>query len=378
LEEATLVIKLFAVVNGEILDDLNNNISATYTRIHYLLKGIKDFPGAEVNSIRFSQIPSKNKLLRICNNIIKTEVAIRTALTLLANRPMVYFAYPHSLTTMQNRAIFRVCDMLKLNIILDIHDTIEQARVIGIGRSALNRGQESYYFGKATLILALNNPMWNHLKEKYQIPQDKRVVFVPNAYEERFCELYPVVYKGVPNRFNICYLGGLTKNRGVEILVKACEELHRKYPYLKLYLFGSYGEGLTPELKDTIHRSDFIDRRQIPRKDLPEALEEVDLFVMPYDPKVSYMNFSSPTKLFEYIGTGKPILCTKCESLLEVGEHGGIIYVDYDATDLEKKAEMLILNPKFREELSQELIRIRPHHTWKERAKIVYKALESL
>ncbi len=372
------MMELFAVVNGEILADLDTNISATYTRIHYLLNDIKGFPGIEVKSIRFNQMPNKNLKSCIYNNIIKSVVAIMTVATLLATSPAVYFAYPHSLTTVQNRAIFHVCEMLKLNIVLDIHDTIEQAQVIGMGRSTLNWDLESYCFRKATLILALNSPMWNHLKDKYQIPPDKRVIIVPNAYEEGFRELFPDTYKSVPNRFNICYLGGLTKNRGIEILVKASKELHKKYPYIKLYLFGSYGEGLTQELKDTINMCDFIDRRQIPRKDLPGALNEVDLFVMPYDPRESYMNFSSPTKLFEYIGTGKPILCTKCESLLEIGEHGGIIYVDYDAADLEKEAEMLILNPEIREELSRELFKIRPQHTWKERAERVYKALESL
>jgi len=265
-----------------------------------------------------------------------------------------------------------------LDIVLDIHDTIEQAQVIGTRKSTLSKNLESYCFRKSTLILALNRSMWNYLKDKYRITQDKRVVFVPNAYEERFCELYPNTYKSIQNRFNVCYLGGLTKNRGIEILVNACDELHKKYPYLKLYLFGSYGESITFKLKDAIEKSDFIVRKRIPRKDLPEALDEVDLFVMPYDPRESYMNFSSPTKLFEYIGTAKPILCTKCESLLEIGKDGGIIYVNYDAQDLEEKAEMLILNPEIRKKLSEELIKIRPYHTWKERAKTVHEALKSL
>ena len=61
------------------------------------------------------------------------------------------------------------------------------------------------------------------------------------------------------------------------------------------------------------------------------------------------MNFSSPTKLFEYIGTAKPILCTKCESLLEIGKDGGIIYVNYDATRFRKKsgnADLESRNPR--------------------------------
>ncbi len=372
------MIKLFAVVNGEILDDLENNVSATYTRIHYLLMEIMNFPDVEVKCISFRQLPGKNFISLVYNNLIKTIVAVRTATALIANRPAVFFAYPHSLTTIQNRAIFHLCERLKLDIILDIHDTMEQAQVIGTGETTLSNDMESYCFRKATLILALNQPMWNYIKDKYQIAQNKFVAFVPNAYEDDFCEVYPNAYTSVQNRFNICYLGGLTKNRGIEVLVKACEELHKRYPYMRLYLFGSYGEGINQELRDAIEKNDFIVRRQIPRKNLPSALEEVDLFVMPYDPGESYMNFSSPTKFFEYIGTAKPILCTKCESLLEVGKDGGIIYINFDAGDLEKKAEMLILSPEIRERLSRELIKIRPHHTWKERAKTVHEALASL
>jgi glycosyltransferase involved in cell wall biosynthesis len=371
-------IKLFAVLNGEILEDLGDNVSATYTRIHYLLNGIKDFPDVTVSSIRFRQISSNNIFSIIYNNIIKTIVAIRTATTIIKDKPMVFFAYPHSLTTIQNRFIFRLCELLQFKIVLDIHDTIEQATVIGNGKSTLNSNLEGYYFRKANLVLALNQPMWNYLQNKYSIPQNKQVAFVPNAYEEDLSKLYPNGYKSVDNRFNVCYLGGLTKNRGIEILVQACEDLHKRYPYLKLYLFGSYGESIPYKLKDSIERSSFIVRRQVPRKDLSKALQEVDLLVMPYDPRQSYMNFSSPAKLFEYIGTGKPILCTKCESLLEIGKDGGIIYVNYDAADIEKKTEMLIVNPEIREKMSKEVIEIRQHHTWRERAKRVNEALKSL
>jgi glycosyltransferase involved in cell wall biosynthesis len=377
-EGGELVIKLFAVVNGRILDDLDTNVSATYTRIHYLLNGIGSFPDLVVKSISYKQKPGKNLTSLLYNNLIKTIVAFRSAAALIVDRPVVFFAYPHSLTTMQNRSLFHWCRFLQLDTVLDIHDTVEQAQVIGTGKSTLSREQESYYFRNAALILALNLPMWDYLRKKYKIDQNKRIAFVPNAYEETLGEKYPNRYNSIQNRFNICYLGGLTKNRGIEILFRACEELYKKYPYMKLYLFGSYGESITSELKDSIERSDFIVRKQIPRKDLPEALDDVDLFVMPYDPRESYMNFSSPTKLFEYIGTAKPILCTKCESLLEIGKDGGIIYVNYDALDLEEKAEMLIVNPEIREKLSEELIKIRPGHTWKERAKTVHEALKSL
>jgi glycosyltransferase involved in cell wall biosynthesis len=372
------MIRLFAAVNGEVIDDLEDNTTPTYTRIHYLINGLKMFKDVEVTSISYHLLANSGVVGILYNNVLKTMVALRSALLLISSRPIVYFAYPSSLTTIQNRALFRICRMIGLEIILDIHDTVEQAGAVGGIRSTLNTDMECSYFKIASLILALNRQMWGYLAEKYQISGHKQVVFVPNAFEEDFCRLFPDSYKCVANRFNICYLGGLTKNRGIEILFNACQELHKKYPYMKLFLFGSFGESISLELKDAIERSDFILRKQIPRKDLPDDLHDVDLFVMPYDPRESYMNFSSPTKLFEYIGTAKPILCTKCESLLEIGKDGGIIFIDYDALDLGKKTEMLILNPETRETLSKELIKIRSHHTWKERAKVVHEALKSL
>ncbi|MDH7597986.1 MAG: glycosyltransferase family 4 protein [Methanothrix sp.] len=254
---------------------------------------------------------------------------------------------------------------------------MEQANVLGTGKPLFSSDLERKYIQKASLVIALNQYMWNYLKYKYQI-WNKKVVFIPNAYENEFCNLYASAYKSVVNRFNICYVGGLTKNRGIELIVKVCKKLHEKYPYLKLYLFGSYGEAISSELKETIENSEFIIRKQIRRKDLPSSLLEMDLLIMPYDPRNDYMNFSSPTKLFEYIGTCKPILCTKCKSLLDIGETGGIMYIDYDESDIKNKIELLILNPQLREKLSNELMNIRLHHTWQERAKILHNALASL
>lgn len=372
------MIKLFAVVNGRIIEGLENHTTPVYSNTHYLLNELEKFDDIDVIAYSFNQLPKKGLISILYNNVIKTIIAFRSALALISLRPMVYFAYPHSLTTVQNRAIFWLCTLLKLEIVMKIHDTVEQANAVGVTKFALSSNLESYYLRKATQILALNEPMWSCLKNKYQIPPDKRVIFTPNAFEESFCSAYPISYKSMENRFNICYVGGLTKNRGIEILLKACEELHKRYPYLQLYIFGSYGEGVSQETKDTIERSNFILMRQVPRKDLLGALKDVDLFVMPYNPEESYMNFSSPTKFFEYIGTAKPILCTKCESLLDIGKNGGIIYVDYDAGDIVEKAELLIENPEIREEMSRDLIKLRPYHTWRERAKKFHEALKSL
>ncbi len=377
-QDNTQVTNLFVVVNGNILEDLGENVSATYTRIHYLLRDLRDYPNIEIDSIYFKQLDRKDSRAVIYNNIIKFIVAVRTAQKLIMKRPLVYFAYPHSLTTVQNRAIFRLCKMINIKLILDIHDTIEQANAVGTGRSKLNESYERYCFRESTILLpSMDGALWRRLQKDYEIPDNKRIVYVPNAFEEEFIDYYPNPYKSQGDRFNICYIGGITKNRGIELLVQACSELQMRYPQLRLLLFGTYGEAMPADMKHIISKSDFIIMKEIPRKDIPRSFDDIDLFAMPYNPHEIYMSSITPTKFFEYIGTAKPILCTKCESLTGIGSDGSIVYVDYELEDFKSKIETLIKNPELREKMSKKLLNLRNEHTWKERAGRIYRELRA-
>lgn len=370
--------KLFAVVNGEVIESLEENTTPTYTRIHFLLNELRNFEDMEVMFISFHLLPKKGPVSVLYNNVLKTAVAMRSALLLILYRPGVYFAYPHSLTTMQNRALFWLCKMINLKIILDIHDTIEQANAVGTGKSALSEAYESYCFKESTLLLpSMDGPLWRRLMRAYRVSKDKRIVYLPNAFEEEFIKYYPDPYKSQSNRFNVCYIGAISKNRGIELLIEACFNLHERHPELKLLLLGDYGVGISEKMKRFISESDFITLKEIPRKDIPRSFAAIDLFVMPYNPHEEYMNSVTPTKLFEYIGTGKPILCTQCESIMDIGSDGSIMYVDYELEDFKLKIETLIKSPKLREEMSKKLFSLRKKHTWMERAERMYKELKA-
>jgi glycosyltransferase involved in cell wall biosynthesis len=294
-------------------------------------------------------------------------------------RPFVYFEYPFFMIDFQNRWIFRICNLLGIRTILDVHDTIDQAEAISDGKWALNQRIEEYLFTNASLIsFSLSPSMWDEIRTRYNISADKKIVFVPNAFEESLMELFQYPYKSVRGRFNIMYVGGLSKNRGIDLLVQACSRLHGKYNCIKLYLFGNYGFGVSDDIKNIIETSDFIEKKFVLRKDIPHELRNADLLVMPYNPHEMYMSRITPMKFFEYIGTGIPILSTKCESLSEIMVQGDIISVDYDVKDFERKIEQLINDPELRNRMSINLMRIRHLHTWEERARRLNEAIESL
>lgn len=363
--------------NGEILGDLQNNISPSFTREHYLLNGLRVFSDINLISIPYKQFPRTNFVYRAYNNIIKSIVVLKSILILLKGNPLVFFTYPTSLTTIQNQFLFRFCKLLSFRIILDVQDTNAQIEAIGNGRSVLSNKLEKYCLKHSKLLLTLNKEMWSHIKNQYNL-SSKNIVISPNGFEKSFIEEYPDQYKSIKNRFNICYTGGITKNRGIDILVQACTELQEKYSYLKLDIIGFYGEGVSKELKYTIETSDFIVRKEVPRKEIRKIFQDIDLCIMPYNPNEGYLNRSSPTKLYEYIGCGKPIICTKCDSLIEIGKNDSILYVDYDVEDFKRKIEFLINNPEIRESMSKKLIEIRSEYLWDKRATDLHDAIKLL
>ena len=370
------MIRIFAVLNGAVFDD-DRNWSPTYTRIRFLLGELARYEDVGVDTISFGLLPGKALPERLYNNAIKTAVALRSAYRLLRDRPLAFFAYPHSLTTFQNRLLFRLCTACRIPTAVDIHDTREQATAVGDGQFGVPQRTEGYCLARATLLIALNPRMWERIRQMYPLGGTP-VVFVPNGVEEEFFTHHSAPYSPVEGRFNICYTGALTKNRGIDLLVSSCSILRERYPWIRLHLIGPYGPGIPDDLKETIETSDFIVRVELPRNAISAALTPMDLLVLPYNPEEPYLNLASPTKLFEYIGAARPILCTKCESLTDIDSGGGFIYADYSVPEMAGAIERLIVHPEVREEMGRALCRIRESHTWKERASRIYHGIRSL
>ena len=144
-------------------------------------------------------------------------------------RPLAFFAYPHSLTTFQNRLLFRLCVICRIPTVIDIHDTREQAVAVGNGHFGVRQAMEEYCFSRATLRIALNPAMWKRIRQVNRL-DDVPVLFVPNGVEEDFFTQHQAPYSPVEGQFNVCYIGALTKNRGIDVLVRSCSILRERYP----------------------------------------------------------------------------------------------------------------------------------------------------
>ena len=180
------------------------------------------------------------------------------------------------MATFQNRLLFLFCAAYRIPTAVDIHDIREQAAAVGSGSFGVRKGMERYCITRATLLLALNPLMWEHIRQTYHTGVSP-VVFISNGVEEEFFTWHPAPYSPVEGQFNICYTGALTKNRGIDFLVRSCSILHEHYPWVRLHLIGPYGPGIPDDLKEEIEIGDFIVRTELP-----------------YNPQEPYLNYYPP------------------------------------------------------------------------------------
>jgi glycosyltransferase involved in cell wall biosynthesis len=112
-----------------------------------------------------------------------------------------------------------------------------------------------------------------------------------------------VVYIGVMNN----------KKDGVDILIEAFAQVKHLIPNLKLYLFGPYHYDTPGHLNQiaNLQLSDSVFYKgEVHRDNVPSILAEAELLVLPRpDSKQAQGGF--PTKLGEYLATGKPVCATK-------------------------------------------------------------------
>jgi glycosyltransferase involved in cell wall biosynthesis len=204
---------------------------------------------------------------------------------------------------------------LGYRMILDI-------RTIPVTHSRLRSAVESYFFGKSVRFAADNfsgvtyvtAEMKYHCKKKYGLPEHKSLVWNSGVNAYKFT---PQRKKLGRETFILIYHGSMTKNRGVDKLIKALALLESDD--IRLLLLGS-GKALS-YLKRLASRFK-MDRKvlfepPVPYEKVTEYINRADAGVLPF-PDWEGWNTSSPIKLFEYLACGRPVIATKIPAHVSV------------------------------------------------------------
>ncbi|OQX78459.1 MAG: hypothetical protein B6D61_05410 [Bacteroidetes bacterium 4484_249] len=218
---------------------------------------------------------------------------------------------------------------LEMSEFLDIYLSNE-------GRSIHKKGgrDRQYYFeDKAFHAYDLMALMTKTLLKHYKsFPQPApKLLHLPMTVDlNRFNPLNKYPYPDGLKKPYIAFIGVMNNQKeGINILIDAFARISNKFPEYSLYLFGFYHydtPGHLKQIKDLGLENNICYKGEISREEVPNVLMNAGLLVLPRpDSKQAQGGF--PTKLGEYLATGKPVCVTRVGEIPEYLEDGKSVFM---------------------------------------------------
>ncbi|RXK48271.1 glycosyltransferase family 4 protein [Aquirufa rosea] len=140
----------------------------------------------------------------------------------------------------------------------------------------------------------------------------KNALILPGIVNSEIGFFEKLIHKKENNYFKIVFAGGLNKNNGVDILLKAISAIN--LDNLRFHILGK-GELINDVILASKNDNRIIYEGVKHSNNLLETLISSDLLINPRPIKLDSSRYSFPSKLLEYMSTGVPILTTKLESI---------------------------------------------------------------
>jgi glycosyltransferase involved in cell wall biosynthesis len=237
--------------------------------------------------------------------------------------------------------------------------------------------REAAVYRGASGLFALTEALAKDIRQRYKVTT--LITVLPDGVDTE--ALAPALAASVPVEAGrpprILYLGSLHPWKGVDVLVRAMVELADE----ELWIAG--GETARIEhLKDLAAKLGCGDRvrflGKIPPPDRFRLIGQCDICALPLSITSIGSRYTSPLKLFEYMGMGKPIIASDLPSLREVirhAENGWLVEAENSAALAAGIAELLA-DPVRAAAMGTQAAADAADYSWFNRAKRVLQTME--
>jgi glycosyltransferase involved in cell wall biosynthesis len=184
------------------------------------------------------------------------------------------------------------------------------------------------------------------------------------------------------NPIRVGYVGGLYEGRGIDLI----EQLARRLPDLEFHVAGGADDAVAALRGRTAELDNFVTHGFLRPAEVAEMLSGFDILLAPYQERIAVagngddtVRWMSPLKIFEYMATGRAIVCSDLTVLREVLEDGETARL-VPAGDVAAWADAvraLASDEGERARLGEAALRrFSERHTWTARAEAVLAGLE--
>ena len=247
---------------------------------------------------------------------------------------------------------------------------------------------EEYNLRNALLIIVVSTSLKETLTKK-GIAEEKILVY-PNGVDP---QKYSTAIKGdeikkkyrLGNYKVVGFVGTFGQWHGVVQMAKSINLFFQLDPGKKKEVkFLLIGDGsLMPVVREVIHTNGYMDNvvftGLVPQSEGPKYMGACDILLSPHikNPDGSAF-FGSPTKLFEYMAMGKPIIASDLDQIGDILEHKKTAYLiePGNIRQLSNAIQVLLDDSKLREDLGKNArVEALKKYTWKKHTE---KLLEKL
>jgi glycosyltransferase involved in cell wall biosynthesis len=186
------------------------------------------------------------------------------------------------------------------------------------------------------------------IKNKYLSLKVKKVQEVNN---------YPITaeFQGCALRWTdkkkqVCYVGGLSKVRGLSEIIKAIDSING----IELNIAGKfdsaiYEKSLKANFSNKIHHMGFLDRKQV-----ANLYQESMAGLVTLHPTINYID-SLPVKMFEYMAAGLPVIASNFPLWKQIIEDNqcGLCVDPLDVGQIAKAISYLTENPHIAQKMGE-------------------------
>ena len=228
---------------------------------------------------------------------------------------------------------------------------------------------ESIVFNHADLNIALT-PLLRKYIQAYEVP-DEKMRLLPSGVDTEMFSPGPKTENEGPI---VLFMGTIYRFSGLDRVIRGWKRLLAVHPRARLLIVGA---GEDQARLENMKAENVIFTGMQPYSRLPEFIRSSDVCINPFELNPVTEKIL-PTKLFQYLGCGKPVVATKLPGTMTFlsGEEDGVVYTRTDDT-VDTLIQLLSDNDR-RIRLSERGVAAARRYDWTEIARQMASWLEEL
>ena len=231
--------------------------------------------------------------------------------------------------------------ILNKKVIYDIHEDVGSDIM---RKTWLNAIQKVFYYIAYKLLESIVGFIFDHFilsVDLFKSPRIRNSTIIFN---------YPILPETRNNNsksIDLLYLGAVTEDRGIFIIIEVVKKLVKKYPNLKVEIVGHVPSSIKAHIVDEIRKENLNDviylRGFIDYNAASDYIKRSRIGLCLLFPTKNYLN-SYPTKLFDYMTCGIPIVGSNFGQLARIIKEAncGATVDPYDIQDIVRVLDSLL------------------------------------